>query len=159
MIYRNKLILKCAPIISLQAVPVLSKDSEVSSVKVVTPGLKTTNVTKGFDLAQKEANRLNVTPRSQSPASGRGTPINIQPSSEQTGDDKNFKQKDNKTDVVTQYKKERGGSKEHLYMVVIGHVDAGKSTLMGHLLCSLGQVRILISNYNITMINIDKSSR
>ncbi|KAF2895790.1 hypothetical protein ILUMI_10392 [Ignelater luminosus] len=121
-------------------VPVLSKDSEVSSVKVVTPGPKTTNVTKGFDLAQKEANRLNVTPRSQSPASGRGTPINIQPSSEQNDDVKNFKQKDNKTDVVTQYKKERGGSKEHLYMVVIGHVDAGKSTLMGHLLCSLGQV-------------------
>lgn len=25
-------------------------------------------------------------------------------------------------------------------MVVIGHVDAGKSTLMGRLLCELGQV-------------------
>lgn len=25
-------------------------------------------------------------------------------------------------------------------MVVIGHVDAGKSTLMGHLLCEMGQV-------------------
>lgn len=30
--------------------------------------------------------------------------------------------------------------KEHLNLVVIGHVDAGKSTLMGHLLFLLGQV-------------------
>jgi len=120
--------------------PVQTKDAEVPSIKVVTPRPKTTNVTKGFDLAQKEANRLNVTPRSQSPASGRGTPINVQASEQTVEDAKSFKQKENKTDVVAQYKKERGSSKEHLHMVVIGHVDAGKSTLMGHLLCSLGQV-------------------
>ena len=30
--------------------------------------------------------------------------------------------------------------KHHLSMVVVGHVDAGKSTLMGHLLCKLGDV-------------------
>lgn len=45
-----------------------------------------------------------------------------------------------KIDPESQYKKERGSGKEHLYMVVIGHVDAGKSTLMGRLLCELGQV-------------------
>ena len=33
-----------------------------------------------------------------------------------------------------------GKSKEHLNMVVIGHVDAGKSTLMGHLLSLLGEI-------------------
>ena len=43
-------------------------------------------------------------------------------------------------DVELQFKKERGDSKEVLHMVVIGHVDAGKSTLMGHLLYALGQV-------------------
>jgi elongation factor 1 alpha-like protein len=47
---------------------------------------------------------------------------------------------DNKVDVLAQYQQERGQSKEQLHMVVIGHVDAGKSTLMGHLLYSLGQV-------------------
>lgn len=29
-------------------------------------------------------------------------------------------------------------NKDHLNMVVIGHVDAGKSTTMGHLLFKLG---------------------
>jgi elongation factor 1 alpha-like protein len=48
--------------------------------------------------------------------------------------------RDNKVDVLAQYQQERGQSKEQLHMVVIGHVDAGKSTLMGHLLYSLGQV-------------------
>lgn len=38
------------------------------------------------------------------------------------------------------YKLERGDKKEVLHMVVIGHVDAGKSTLMGHLLYALGQI-------------------
>lgn len=99
-------------------------------------------VTKGFDLSQKEL-KFNSTPRSQSPASGRATPICTQLSSEITEDAKiGGKSRDNKLDATQLYKKERGGSKEHLYMVVIGHVDAGKSTLMGRLLCELGQVNI-----------------
>lgn len=39
-----------------------------------------------------------------------------------------------------EWKKQRGDSKEQLHMVTIGHVDAGKSTLMGHLLYQLGRV-------------------
>jgi elongation factor 1 alpha-like protein len=40
-----------------------------------------------------------------------------------------------KLDAVAEYEKERGSSeRQSLNMVVIGHVDAGKSTLMGHLL-------------------------
>lgn len=38
------------------------------------------------------------------------------------------------------YKKERGNEKVRLNLVVVGHVDAGKSTLMGHVLFKLGQV-------------------
>lgn len=38
------------------------------------------------------------------------------------------------------YKTERGDLKEQLHMVVTGHVDAGKSTLMGHVLFKLGLV-------------------
>lgn len=63
------------------------------------------------------------------------------PNVEQT-EERTNKNRDNvaKVDVNAQYKKERGSGKEHLYMVVIGHVDAGKSTLMGHFLCDIGQV-------------------
>jgi len=43
-------------------------------------------------------------------------------------------------DAVHEFKKSRGDSKESLNLVVIGHVDSGKSTLMGHLLFQLGQV-------------------
>lgn len=38
------------------------------------------------------------------------------------------------------FAKERGGDKDYIHLVVIGHVDAGKSTLMGHTLFDLGDV-------------------
>lgn len=42
--------------------------------------------------------------------------------------------------VSEEFKKSRGNGKELLNLIVIGHVDSGKSTLMGHLLFQLGQV-------------------
>lgn len=36
--------------------------------------------------------------------------------------------------------KENGNSKTEINLVIIGHVDSGKSTLMGHLLFKLGVV-------------------
>lgn len=45
----------------------------------------------------------------------------------------------NRIDVVEEYQK-RDGGKPGMNLVVIGHVDAGKSTLMGHLLVLLGAV-------------------
>lgn len=42
--------------------------------------------------------------------------------------------------ALKEYSKERGSTKQLLNLLVIGHVDAGKSTLMGHLLWQLGQV-------------------
>ena len=45
-----------------------------------------------------------------------------------------------KLDVIAEYEKVRGESKEMVNLVVIGHVDSGKSTLMGHLLFKLGNV-------------------
>ncbi|KAL3867651.1 hypothetical protein ACJMK2_040522 [Sinanodonta woodiana] len=44
-----------------------------------------------------------------------------------------------KVDVKEEYAKRQGG-KDKINLVVIGHVDAGKSTLMGHLLYQLGNV-------------------
>lgn len=93
-------------------------------------------VTKGFELPPKDP-KFNLTPRSQSPASGRATPVSANDTSDET---KLGKTRDPKGDPQQVYKKERSHEKDHLYMVVIGHVDAGKSTLMGRLLCDLGQV-------------------
>lgn len=120
------------------------------NVKIITPAVtpstasKSRSVIKGFDLS----NKLN-TPRSQSPASGRGTPTQIVADGEKDREREREKpleeirtpsKKEKTADPEVQYKKERGDHKEHLYMIVIGHVDAGKSTLMGHMLCALGQV-------------------
>ncbi|KAI8640367.1 P-loop containing nucleoside triphosphate hydrolase protein [Parasitella parasitica] len=44
-----------------------------------------------------------------------------------------------RVNVAEEYQK-RSGEKPKLNLVVIGHVDAGKSTLMGHFLYDLGQV-------------------
>lgn len=45
-----------------------------------------------------------------------------------------------KLDLKKEYEKRQVGCKELINLVVIGHVDAGKSTLMGHLLYQLGSV-------------------
>lgn len=45
-----------------------------------------------------------------------------------------------KLDLKKEYEKRQEGCKELINLVVIGHVDAGKSTLMGHLLYQLGSV-------------------
>ncbi|XP_077991183.1 uncharacterized protein LOC144445493 [Glandiceps talaboti] len=43
-------------------------------------------------------------------------------------------------DVMSEYEKRKVSGKDLVNLVVIGHVDAGKSTLMGHLLYLLGNV-------------------
>lgn len=108
-----------------------------TATKVISSTPKTVNITKGFDLPQKEL-KVSITPRSQSPASGKITPVG-NTIFDNVDDVKTQRITDSKFDPQKLYQKERGDGKEHLYMVVIGHVDAGKSTLMGHLLCDLGQ--------------------
>ena len=47
----------------------------------------------------------------------------------------------NKVEPVAEYKRLNSDAKKDLInLVVVGHVDSGKSTLMGHLLVDLGQV-------------------
>ncbi|XP_053693457.1 protein HBS1 [Sabethes cyaneus] len=97
---------------------------------LVTPTAKTVSVTMGFEINS---------PRNQSPSvSGRNTP--------EIGED--GKQVQSQRSLVREaqrnaqelFNKERGTEKQHIHMVVIGHVDAGKSTLMGHLLCDTGYI-------------------
>ncbi|XP_028133822.2 protein HBS1 isoform X2 [Diabrotica virgifera virgifera] len=142
--------------------PEIVQTPQIEQTKVISSTPKTvTNITKGFDLPQKgsftprsqspasgkaftprsqsPASGKIFTPRSQSPASGKVTPVNNH-TLDFAEEVKQAKGRDSKFDPQQLYQKERGDEKEHLYMVVIGHVDAGKSTLMGRLLCELGQV-------------------
>lgn len=87
----------------------------------ITPAAKKT--TKGFEINS---------PRTQTPSgSGRNSP------------DEDVKQNRAKEAIRNGrelFEKERGEEKQQIHMVVIGHVDAGKSTMMGHLLFDLGNV-------------------
>ncbi|XP_050577323.1 protein HBS1 isoform X1 [Bombus affinis] len=87
-------------------------------------------------------------PRCQSPLSGHQTP------------DLDLKLKFNEEKDVTKiYKDKRGDSKEQLHLIVVGHVDAGKSTLLGRLLCELGEVPTrLIHKYQQESKKIGKQS-
>lgn len=86
-------------------------------------------------------------PRIQSPSvSGRNTP--------EIGDDAKQPQtpkplpKELLRNAQEMFNKERGSDKQHIHMVVIGHVDAGKSTLMGHLLCDTGYISQRVMHKN-----------
>lgn len=102
-----------------------------SQVATVKANIDKQAIKKGFDINS---------PRLQSPSvSGRNTPVNF-------GDDSIKSAQPTKTkEQLTQeakefFEKERGNEKPHVHLVVIGHVDAGKSTLMGHTLYDLGVV-------------------
>lgn len=95
-------------------------------------------VIKGFKIDDGKTKSCPQSPRDQSPATRDRTPSRL----DQADDNKVMLKmiKENKSDPNIQFRNERGSEKEHLYIVVIGHVDAGKSTLMGRLLCELGEV-------------------
>lgn len=118
------------PTVSTEAI----KPAVIATTKVITTNLdqKGLGVVKGFKIGQDGSTSSQPqTPRDQSPSVERIC------SNEEV---KTSKIKENKTDPSKQYADERGSDKDHLYIVVIGHVDAGKSTLMGRLLCDLGEV-------------------
>ncbi|KAK0180613.1 hypothetical protein PV327_002977 [Microctonus hyperodae] len=86
----------------------------------------------------------------QSPHSGRATPEH---------DSKIKSLVDEKYDVITSYNNRLKESKEQLHLVVVGHVDAGKSTLLGRLLSDLGQVSSrLIHKYQQESKKVGKQS-
>lgn len=99
---------------------------------VVKTTLDAQGVKKGFDFNS---------PRLQSPiASGRNTPENQPPDDVIRAVSANKSKEQQNRNVQDLFSKERGSEKPHIHLVVIGHVDAGKSTLMGHTLYDLGAV-------------------
>ncbi|XP_046968000.1 protein HBS1 [Vanessa cardui] len=137
---------KCKP---QPAIPVPTVLIEPIKAPILTTGDKTPKVIatkiepskvaviKGFKIEDESTKSCPQTPRDQSPANRDRTPSRL----EQADENKVIiKIKENKSDPNTQFLNERGSDKDHLYIVVIGHVDAGKSTLMGRILCELGEV-------------------
>ncbi|CAK1548642.1 unnamed protein product [Leptosia nina] len=130
---KPKVVIDSAPI------PILEKAPIISTISVDKPILIASKpeAVKGFKINDDTSpNSRPQTPRDQSPAVERISSRN------DNFDELRFtsKVKENKVDPHTKFSNERGSDKEYLYIVVIGHVDAGKSTLMGHLLCELGEV-------------------
>ncbi|XP_015178856.1 PREDICTED: HBS1-like protein isoform X3 [Polistes dominula] len=156
-----------------------------SMIKVVPAG--TSSIVKGFTVSGSEnTGHLSPhiqTPRSQSPCSEQNSPSvkrkeiakqdkNIvssetdslrsqSPMSGHVTPDLDYKTKpvEEKRDALRIYKDKRSNNKEQLHLVVVGHVDAGKSTLLGRLLCDLGQVSSrLIHKYQQESKKIGKQS-
>ncbi|KAF9436139.1 HBS1-like protein [Entomortierella beljakovae] len=76
---------------------------------------------------------------SASDRSGMSSPMGSAPPSGISTPTKGSSKTSKRIDVITEYQK-RVAEKESLNLVVIGHVDAGKSTLMGHMLYLQGEV-------------------
>ena len=113
-----------------------------SSMAINAPVVKVTaaqgEIKRGFEISSPLL-------QSSPAASGRNTPVDVSEDSTKkmlTDNLTIFKiskeqsQRDNKQ----LYSKERSDQKHNFHMIVIGHVDAGKSTLMGHLLFDTGNV-------------------
>ncbi|XP_078043335.1 translation elongation factor EF-1alpha (GTPase) HBS1 isoform X2 [Augochlora pura] len=161
-----------------------SRATPPSTVKIIPAGKRPT--VKGFDLSGAEnTDQLNTridSPRSQSPfaenspetrrkeyiskekkalSSNSASHRSRSPILENVTSELDSKAKTNeeKIDAVKMYKSKRGDSKEQLHLVVAGHVDAGKSTLLGRLLCDLGQIPSrLIHKYQQESKKIGKQS-
>lgn len=99
------------------------KQKKENITVTVTPASK--NKTSGFE--------INSPKTGQTPTgSGRNSPLEDENKANRT--------KEAIRNARELFEKERGSEKEKLDLVVIGHVDAGKSTMMGHLLYDLGNV-------------------
>ncbi|KAJ2943898.1 hypothetical protein O0L34_g8222 [Tuta absoluta] len=133
-----------APIISTnktdtpKLITIGAEVNDTPKVISTTLDVKSTGTIKGFKIKEDSSSKSrSQTPRELSPAVERIS----SPKPEQTEEIKpSARVKENKVDPNVQYNNVRGSEKDHLYIVVVGHVDAGKSTLMGRMLCDLGEV-------------------
>lgn len=98
----------------------------------VNQNIEGSSILKGFD-TQSPASRSPVRSRRSSPE------LNTDFRTTSFGGMQRTKDQCNR-DASNLFVGERGDEKQSINMVVIGHVDAGKSTLMGHTLYDLGAV-------------------
>jgi elongation factor 1 alpha-like protein len=114
------------------------ENADLSSSRCQSPSSNRNSpeVKRKEDIIQKERKIISSktnSPRCQSPLLGRVTP-------DLDSKTKSNASNEEKIDAQALYKSKRGDDKEQLHLIVVGHVDAGKSTLLGRLLCDLGQV-------------------
>lgn len=99
------------------------KQNQMPQIAAVKASLDVPPSKKGFDINS---------PRLQSPAaSGRSTPVNLFDDGSKSSQPTKTKEQLSE-EAKELFRKERGNEKPHLHLVVIGHVDAGKSTLLGN---------------------------
>lgn len=100
------------------------KQNQMPPITAVKASLDVPIAKKRFDINS---------PRLQSPAvSGRSTPVNLFDDGSKQVVTKTKEQLSQEAKEL--FEKERGNEKPHIHLVVIGHVDAGKSTLLGNYL-------------------------
>merc|ERR1719295_688862 len=130
------------------SVPVVQMDAEMTGVaeNKKLDGVRKSETGSGEKRSRSNSplpSRMDVLSLEATPtSSGRGTPEAVNSAATPTAPTplKQVVMRKEKLDVMAEYEKVRGESKEMVNLVVIGHVDSGKSTLMGHLLFQLGQV-------------------
>lgn len=113
--------------------PFTTPNRPMASAIRVTPALDA-RVKRGFVVAN-----LDRSPN----VSGRATPEPSEEPSSSTASlssSKQMRSKEPERNGQEMYERERAGQKPKINVVVIGHVDAGKSTLMGHLLYDMDNV-------------------
>ncbi|KAF9189708.1 HBS1-like protein [Haplosporangium sp. Z 767] len=103
--------------------------------KTTTKLTSTTKISTSSSMTTTTAPLLSATPD----RSGMSSPVESTPPSGVSTPTKASTKSGKRIDVISEYQK-RIAEKESLNLVVIGHVDAGKSTLMGHLLYLQGEV-------------------
>jgi len=129
-----------APVV--KAIP----STKVSVVGFNAPGFSNVNIAEPVKITESKGDP--VKSRSNSPLPSRLETLSIQTPKKSDATENNsaptpMKQvvmRKGEINACEEFKKNRGDAKESLNLVVIGHVDSGKSTLMGHLLFQLGQV-------------------
>merc|ERR550519_2933671 len=129
------------------SLPVVQMDAEPSTV---VENKKLDNVKKELSGGEKRSrsnsplpSKMDVLSLEATPtSSGRGTPeaVNSPATPAAPTPLKQVVMRKEKLDVIAEYEKSRAEAKEMVNLVVVGHVDSGKSTLMGHLLFKLGNV-------------------
>lgn len=99
------------------------KQNQTPQITTVKASVDLPNAKRGFDINS---------PRLQSPAvSGRNTPVGLFEDGSKLVQSATKSKEQLSQDAKDLYEKERGNEKPHIHLVVIGHVDAGKSTLLG----------------------------
>lgn len=99
----------------------------------------TSSMSKKKGDQQKQAGELNTLDSSSRDSLTKNLQSKLNISSSSVSSTNASKKNKSKINVEQEYRK-RSSEQESLNLVIVGHVDAGKSTMMGHLLVQLGEI-------------------